>query len=153
MLAPELFFFSFSLNKSSQSASFWCDWHFIWLPFIGGAADEGLVGKLDGQEGAAGAVQRRHQQRPGRLPHQLASATPGCSRQRCSQHWGHLLSPQGRCIVFFVFCGIRLVYSKTDVVIVYVLGAVFYICVLFFWLFVCDIFFLFLSFNLHILPH
>lgn len=35
----------------------------------GGAADEGLVRELEGQEGAAGAVQFGHQQGPGRIPH------------------------------------------------------------------------------------
>lgn len=43
----------------------------------GGAVDKGLVRELERQEAATRAVQCGHQQRPGRLPHQLPSTTPG----------------------------------------------------------------------------
>ncbi len=64
----------------------------------GGAADEGLVGELARQEGAAGAIQCGHQQRPGRVSHQLPPTTPGYSGWRRSQHWHRLLPPQGTMI-------------------------------------------------------
>lgn len=68
---------------------------FIYASTSGGAAHEGLVGELERQERAAGAVQCGHQQRPGGFPHQLPPTTPGYPRWRCSQHWGRLLSPEG----------------------------------------------------------
>ena len=78
---------------------------FILVSSSGGATDEGLVGELERQEGAAGAVQRGHQQRPGRIPYQLLPTTPGHSGWRRSQHRGRFLSPQGLCVLVY-FWGI-----------------------------------------------
>lgn len=64
-------------------------------PSSGGAADQGLVGELEGQEGAAGALQFGHQRRPGRVPHQLPPAAPGLPGPGRPQHGSCVLSPQG----------------------------------------------------------
>lgn len=79
---------------------------FIHVSSSGGATDEGLVGELERQEGAAGAVQRGHQQRPGRIPYQLLPTTPGHSGWRRSQHRGRFLSPQGMMIKRKIDCNV-----------------------------------------------
>lgn len=77
----------------------------------GGAADEGLVGELEWQEGAAGALQSGHQRRPSRFPHQITPAAPGLSGPGRPEHGGRVLSPQGTTSYLIPFnCSDKIVY-------------------------------------------
>lgn len=76
-------------------------------PSAGRAADEGLVGELERQEGAAGALQFGHQRRPGWFPHQIPPAAPGLSGPGRPEHRSCVLSPQGTASYLILFNCLR----------------------------------------------